>query len=200
MGQYIAKHAKGDFGANVIGLVPLVENMISHKALKTGDIVTSYSGKTVEIVNTDAEGRLILADALSYAYDKYKPDYVLDFATLTGWSGMMHCDTSFVFYTTNDALANDVVKMGEFNGERCVRMPKWPEYIRYTKSDVADLKNSGYKCTKSDGFMAAMFLSNFVPKKERNKWIHFDITHSRDGSLHNCNGFATGLETLVRLV
>lgn len=195
--RHIAKHHP-DFKANVIGLVPLVENLVSHKALKTGDVLTSYSGKTVEVSDTDAEGRLILADALSFC-EKYDPDYILDFATLTGWSSRIHCSTSFAFYSTNDVLSNTITELGEHNGERSVRMPKWTEYMRYTKSTVADLRNFGSKCKQSDGFMATMFLLNFLPPNTRNKWVHFDITHERDGSLHNCNGFATGLELVMML-
>lgn len=183
---------------NIVGLIPLVENLISHSATKPGDIVKTYGGKTVEIIDTDAEGRLIMADALAYACDKYRPKYVLDFATLTGWSGLMHCDTSYVYYTMNDELAHVVEHIGDHVGERSVRMPKWPEYTQYTKGTVSDYKNLDFGCKRSGGFMAAMFLMNFIVPELRDKWIHFDITHSSHGSLHNCNSLATGIDIVFK--
>lgn len=185
---------------NVIGICPLVENLVSDKAHKTGDVIRSYNGKTVEILNTDAEGRLILADSLAYACDKYKPRYIFDFATLTGWASQLHCDTSYVFYTLNDNLANIVQEVGESVGERSIRMPSWPEYAVFTKSKIADYKNSNYSCSGSDGFMAALFLMNFIEQEYRNRWIHFDITHSADDGLHNCHSIATGINLIKRLL
>lgn len=184
---------------NVIGICPLVENLVSDRAHKTGDVLTAYNGKTVEILNTDAEGRLILADALAYACKHYKPKLMIDFATLTGWASMIHCDTSFVFYTPNDALGDIVTRVGEFVGERSVRMPNWPEYIKKTKSKIADFKNAKYGCRNSDGYMAAMFLTNFVETKYRPVWLHMDITHSEHDGLHNCNSMSTGMN-ILRLV
>lgn len=179
---------------HLIGIIPLVENLISHKAQKIGDVVTAFNGKTVEILNTDAEGRLILADALSYATKMYEPDLLLDFATLTGWANVLHCDTSFVYFTTNDEISKKIEKSALITGEKNIRMPNWPEYIRYTKSDIADLKNVGFnQCQKSDGFMASMFLLNFVKK---DTWVHFDITHSNNKNMHFVNSAATAIEFL----
>lgn len=179
---------------NLIGIIPLVENLISHKAQKIGDVVTAFNGKTVEILNTDAEGRLILADALSYAVKMYEPDLLLDFATLTGWANGIHCDTSFVYFTTNDKISNKIQKSSNITGERNIRMPNWPEYIRFTKSDIADLKNVGFnQCQRSDGFMASMFLLNFV---KADSWVHFDITHSDNKNMHFVNSAATAIEFL----
>lgn len=183
---------------NIVGLIPLVENLVSHSAAKPGDIVTTYNGVTVEIVDTDAEGRLIMADAFAYLCDKYKPKYIVDFATLTGWSQLMHCDTSYVYYTMDDKVSDVVEYIGNHVGERSVRMPVWPEYVRYTRSAVADYKNFGFGCKRSGGFMAAMFLMNFIKPAYRDKWIHFDITHSETESLHNCNGLATGIDFVLK--
>lgn len=185
---------------NVIGIVPLVENLISHKAHKAGDVLTSYNGKTVEMMNMDAEGRLILADALAYACEVYKPRWVFDFATLTGWSSTLHCDTSFVYFTTNDEASSYLQKIGDVVGERSIRMPNWPEYIKYTKGRIADYKNYGFSCSKSGGFMAAMFLMNFVEEKYRSRWVHIDITHSHNNNgLHNCNSISTGIELVKKI-
>jgi leucyl aminopeptidase len=185
---------------NIIGLIPLVENLVSGSAYKPGDIITAYNGKTVEVANTDAEGRLIMADALSYACSKYDPKYILDFATLTGHSSMMHCGTSFVHFTLDDALARLVATHAAAAGERTVRMPTWVEYIRYTKSAVADFKNANYDCSRSDGFMASLFMLNFIDKKYWDTWVHFDITHveRKDGVL-NANSIATGINVMKSL-
>lgn len=178
-------------GFKIVALVPLVENLIGQYAQKVGDVHTSYSGKTVEVVDTDAEGRLILADALSYASQVYKPELLLDFATLTGWAESLHCDTSYVFYTENDKLAASVYESGNRAGERSIRMPAWPEYMEDTVSDIADLKNSHFtSCERGGGFMASMFLANFV--KSRKSWVHFDLTHVQNKhSMMTCNGLQT---------
>lgn len=191
----------GDIKHRVVGICPLVENAVSSIAMKPGDIVTAVNGKTVEIVDTDAEGRLILADALAYACKEYKPDYLIDFATLTGWSSDLHCHTSYVFFTLNDIFANKIFDIGEKVAERSMRMPSWVEYQQMTKSDVADYKNYGFKkCPNSDGFMAAMFLLNFIPSKYHTKWVHFDIKHlSIQPTVGVAEGFLTGVEFLRTL-
>jgi len=181
----------------LIGVIPLVENLISHKAQKVGDVHTAYNGKTVEILNTDAEGRLILADALAYVSKVYKPALTLDFATLTGWAQILHCDTSFVYFTTNDTLANQVTKEGDRAGERSMRLPNWPEYQRFTKSDIADYKNVNFECGRSDGFMASMFLMNFVDNPKR--WVHFDVTHTTTkNNMHVVGSAATAIALLQK--
>lgn len=181
---------------NLVGIIPLVENMISHKAQKVGDVYTSFNGKTVEILNTDAEGRLILADALAYSSTK-DPAYIFDFATLTGWAQILHCHTSYVYFATNDDIAKEIDISGNRVGERSIRLPNWPEYKRFTKSDIADYKNVGFEC-QSDGFMASMFLMNFV--KDPNSWVHFDITHSDINNHHFTNAAATAIDMISRRV
>ena len=190
----------------LVGIIPLVENMVGGSAIKQSDILTAYNKKTVEVINTDAEGRLILADAIAYGCETFKPDYVFDFATLTGWASMLHCDTSYVFYTKNDDLGKLVDECGQHVCERSIRMPKWDEYMRYTKSSIADYKNAGYQCKNNSysgsGFMAAMFLMNFVPKQLRNKWIHFDMTHEKNminPYLANGNSMYTCISLLFNL-
>jgi len=195
------------FEGRIVGLIPLVENLNDGNSYKPNDIFTAYNGKTVEIVDTDAEGRLILADALAYATEQWKtPTAILDFATLTHWSSTLFCDSSFTYYTCNDMLANKIEKASELVGERIIRMPKWPEYATYTKSKVADYKNAGYRCgdesSAGSGFMAAMFLSNFVPERLQSKWVHLDITHAHrigSASISNANSFYTATELISKL-
>lgn len=184
--KYIAKR---NIEYDVIGLVPLIENSVSGEALHPGDILKSYKNKSVEIVNTDAEGRIILANAIEYC-EKFNPEYIIDIATLTGSSGMFHCDVSAVFYTINEKLKNILEKIGENIGERVVAMPTWPEYQEYVKSDVANVKNLGFEC-KASTYMAAMFLLKFVPEKLRGRWLHFDVCNVMT------NGFVNGNTTLL---
>ena len=184
----------------IVCLCPLVENIVSGISLKPNDVIKSYNGTSVEIVNTDAEGRLILADALAYACNNYKPDYIFDYATLTGWSERIHCHTSFTYFTLNDKLAKQIEIYNEEYAEKSIRMPPWVEYITYIKSNIADVKNSGYKCINSDGLMASLFLMKFIPVKYRKNWIHFDIRLSSYNNILNiADGFATYLEIIKNI-
>lgn len=155
---------------NVICVVPSSENMPAANAIKPGDIVKSYSGKTIEIYNTDAEGRLILCDALAYAVDKYKPDYMIDAATLTGAviTGVGHHMGAVM--TENDELCEELIVAGAKVNERLWRLPLLPEYRELMKGKDADLCNIGpaYAGTST----AAAFLSEFVGDT---KWAHLDI-------------------------
>jgi leucyl aminopeptidase len=184
--------SKEKYKNRIICLCPLVENIVSHSSLKPNDIIKAYNGQTVEIVNTDAEGRLILADALTYACNKYKPDYIFDYATLTGWSQRINCHSSFTYFTSNEKIARDVEEYGNKYSEKNIRIPAWLEYISFIKSRVADVKNSGYDCKNSDGLMASLFLMNFIPKKYRKNWGHFDIRISNyNNNVNIADGFAT---------
>jgi leucyl aminopeptidase len=189
---------------NIVCLLPLVENIISGDVLHPGDILKCYNGKTVEVLNTDAEGRLIMADALAYAA-QYNPDFVFDFATLTGWSRTIHCDTAAVIYTPSQSLQRLVEATGERVGERIWAMPRWPEYKKYTKSAVADYKNFDFSIRgcqyAGSGFMAAMFLTNFVPLTANNKYVHFDITsRSRQDHIMRATTALTGFNVIKKLL
>jgi len=155
---------------NVICVVPSSENMPAHNAVKPGDIVKSYSGKTIEIYNTDAEGRLILCDALAYTVEKYKPDFMVDAATLTGAVivGLGHHMGGVM--TENDELSEELITAGAKVNERLWRLPLLPEYRDLMKGKDADLCNigPGYAGTCT----AAAFLSEFVGDT---KWAHLDI-------------------------
>ncbi len=154
---------------NVVGLVPATENLPSGTATKPGDVVRSHLGKTIEIVNTDAEGRLILVDALSYAR-RFKPACTIDAATLTGAVvvGLGHHAVGLM--GNDDQLIGEVRQAGDRAGERCWPLPLWDEYRDQLKSDVADVKNSGGRAGGS--ITAGWFLREFVDEMP---WAHLDI-------------------------
>ena len=157
-------------GINVVAIVPATENLPGPSALKPGDIITIYGGKTVEVLNTDAEGRLILADALAYGIKQYKPRAVVDLATLTGAVviGLGHHRTGLL--SNNDELANQVMAAGDRSGEPLWRLPLGPEYSKQIKSTVADIKNIGNRSAGT--ITAAAFLQEFVGDTA---WAHLDI-------------------------
>lgn len=157
-------------GINVVALVPSTENLPASTALKPGDIITHYNGKTSEIINTDAEGRLILADALAYGIEKYAPDAVIDLATLTGAVivGLGHHRTGLM--ATDDSLAEQLLAAGDRAGEPLWRLPLGPEYSEQIKSQVADIKNTGGK--GGGAVTAAAYLQEFVGETP---WAHLDI-------------------------
>ena len=157
--------------ANVVGLVGLVENMPSGTAIRPGDVVKSMKGDTVEIINTDAEGRLVLCDVLWYAQERFKPAGVIDLATLTGAIiiGLGH-DNAGVF-SNDDKLCSAFLKAADAEGEGAWRMPLGQAYDDQLKSNVADMKNVGGRPAGS--ITAAQFLQRFI--KDGTPWIHLDI-------------------------
>jgi leucyl aminopeptidase len=154
---------------NVIGLVPATENLPGGCALKPGDILKSFSGQTIEVVNTDAEGRLILADALTYA-QRYKPVAVIDLATLTGACKIALGDHVIGMFGNDGSLKEKVRTAGEQTGERVWELPLWEDYHELIKSDVADFKNTGGRA--GGAITAAAFLGKFVGDFP---WVHLDI-------------------------
>lgn len=162
--------AKNRVPVNVTALIPMVENRLSDGSLLPGDVITSYSGKTIEVMDTDAEGRLILADAVTYAVRNEHVDRVLDIATLTGCictslgfvaAGML-CD--------NEDFVRDFERAYRKSGERYLRFPIYPEYERLIESDIADVKNVGGKYAGS--ITAGLFVRRFA---EQTPWMHLDI-------------------------
>ncbi len=155
---------------NIIAMIPATDNMSGSSAVKPGDVISHYGGITSEIVNTDAEGRMILADALAYGIKKFKPDCVIDLATLTGAAiiGLGHHYTGLL--SNNDALVNRLVEAGERSGEPLWRLPLGKDYTKQIDSKVADIKNAGGR----DGgtITAAAYLEKFVGKTV---WAHLDI-------------------------
>jgi leucyl aminopeptidase len=153
----------------LISILPVAENMPGGRAMKPGDIVTTLSGKTVEVQNTDAEGRLILADGLAYAM-RYKPAALIDIATLTGACVVALGQFAIGMFGTDQALKEQVRQSGQKAGERVWEMPLWEEYFEQLKSDVADMRNIG---GRGGGMItAALFLSKFVGDCP---WVHLDI-------------------------
>ena len=154
---------------NVVGLIPAVENMPSGNATKPGDIVKSMSGQTIEILNTDAEGRLILCDALTYA-KRYKPKMVVDIATLTGACVMALGSHATGMLSNNDELAATLETAGQTSGDRVWRLPLWNEYDKQLKSNFADMANIGGR--EAGTITAACFLGRFTQDYH---WAHLDI-------------------------
>ena len=148
--------------ANVIGVLGLVENMPDGEAQRPGDIVKSMSGQTIEIINTDAEGRLVLADALWYVKEEYKPAFMIDLATLTGAILVALGQEYAGLFSNNDELAGRLTKAGEATGEKLWRMPMGPAFDKMIDSRFADMKNTGGRHAGS--ITAAQFLQRFVDK------------------------------------
>ena len=160
-------NVKGHF----IGLLPIVENMVDANSTRPGDILTAYNGKTVEIIDTDAEGRLIMADALAFSKN-FNPYLCIDIATLTGQAAAIFGNKSAVVMGNNNKLIQDIINSGNKNNEKFWELPMWKEYVELTKSNIADYKNYTYGVSAGT-IMAGAFLSNFIP--ENTNWLHLDI-------------------------
>ncbi|WP_159471812.1 M17 family metallopeptidase [Dyadobacter sp. 3J3] len=156
----------------VIGIIPSTENCVDGSSTKPGDVINSHAGKTIEVIDTDAEGRLILADGLSYAVREFKPDVVIDLATLTGSVIQTLGYEAAGLFSSSDNLAADLIKSGEKTGERLWRLPIWDEYKEEISSDIADLKNYHGK-PLAGAIVAAKFLEVFTD--EHPEWAHLDI-------------------------
>lgn len=156
---------------NVTGLIPLTENAIGPKSYKPGDVFIGMSGKSVEVVNTDAEGRLILADAISYAVSKIKPSRIIDIATLTGGIIVALGEDVAGLFTDDEILAKKLNEASNRTGEAIWRLPLYKSYLELLKSDIADIKNAGEK-SKASSITAALFLKEFVKDFP---WAHLDI-------------------------
>ena len=157
---------------NAVGVVGLVENMPGSSAQRPGDIVKSYSGKTIEILNTDAEGRLVLADALSFAEKKYKPKFIIDLATLTGAIIISLGEEYAGLFSNNDELSKNIFKASENVNEKVWRLPLHKNYDKLIDSTIADVKNINYS-GGAGSITAAQFLQRFILNKT--PWAHLDI-------------------------
>jgi leucyl aminopeptidase len=153
----------------LIGILPATENLVGGSATRPGDVVRSVNGKTIEIINTDAEGRLIIADALGYA-QRYKPRAIVDIATLTGACSIALGSEAIAMMGNNSQLMDKLKKAGEKTYERVWEMPLFKEYGEYIKSDIADIKNSGSR--NGSLIASAYFLYEFAGKAP---WVHLDI-------------------------
>jgi leucyl aminopeptidase len=184
----------------LVGVLPIAENMVSGQAYRPGDVVNTHSGKTVEIGNTDAEGRLILADAISFAIKRFSPDLIIDLATLTGACVVALGESIAGVFSPDERLTEAIRKAGEAVNEPCWPMPMPDEYREMLKSEIADLRNIG--STRWGGaILAALFLSEFVGTT---RWAHIDIAgpaSAKKASAY-CESGATGfgVRLLCRLL
>lgn len=187
--------------ANVVAVAPVTENMISGSATKPGDVLTFYNGKTAEVLNTDAEGRLILADALSYTVDVYKPAVMIDVATLTG-----ACDYAVGPYFTaliseHDEVVQDLVAAGKQSGDVVWQLPYTDDYKAAIKSRIADIANISTNYNKAGTITAAAFLQHFVGDVP---WAHLDIASSsfgiKDISYYDSGATGTSVRLLIDYV
>ena len=186
---------------NAVGVIGLVENMPDGNAQRPGDIVTSMSGQTIEIINTDAEGRLVLADAIWYTAKRFKPKFMVDLATLTGAIIVALGQEYAGMFTNDDKLAERLTKAGEATGELVWRMPLSPAYDKMIDSKFADMKNTGGS-RWGGAITAAQFIQRFVADKT--PWAHLDIAgtgfDSRQTDINKSWGSGWGVRLLDRLV
>ena len=168
----LALAAKMKLKKNIIGLIPSVENMASGKSYRPGDVIRSMSGQTIEVLNTDAEGRVILADALTYA-QKYNPEVVVDVATLTGAAMVALGERASAIFTEDDNLAKIMENVGEKTGDYVWRLPMWEEYENEIKGSLGDWTNVHNKDSRYGGAIyGAIFLHQFI---KGYKWLHIDM-------------------------
>jgi leucyl aminopeptidase len=196
MHELAARKAK----VNAVGVIGLVENMPGGNAQRPGDVVTSMSGQTIEVLNTDAEGRMVLGDCLWYVQERFKPKAVVNLATLTGAVMVALGKEHAGLFSNNDELANYLIAAGNATGERLWRLPLGPKYDKMIDSKVADMKNTGGKWGGS--ISAAQFLQRFI--KDGTPWAHLDIAgtamSSVDSEINRSWGSGFGVRLLDRLI
>ncbi len=192
--------AKRKAKVNAIGVIGLVENMPGPNAQRPGDIVTSMSGQTIEVLNTDAEGRLVLADAMWYCQEKYQPKFMIDLATLTGAILVALGQEYSGIFSNDDELVEQLMDSGNKTGEKVWRMPIGPKYDKMINSKIADMKNIGGRYAGS--ITAAQFLQRFVKKDV--PWVHIDIAgtgmNSPKTDINTSWGSGYGVRLLNQLV
>ena len=186
---------------NAVGVVGLVENMPGGNAQRPGDIVKSFSGKTIEVLNTDAEGRLVLADALSFTEKKFKPKFIIDLATLTGAIVISLGEEYAGLFSNNDDLSNKIFKIGNQIGEKVWRLPLHENYNKLMNSLVADVQNINY-AGGAGSITAAEFLQRFIVNKT--PWAHLDIAgmafSKKAGNLNSTKATGFGVRLLNSLI
>ncbi len=182
---------------HIIGVIPIAENSVDACSIRPGDVISSYSGKTIEVIDTDAEGRLILADALSYLIKKYNPETIVDLATLTGNCIQILGSAGAGLFTKNDHLAKELLDAGTSTDEKLWALPLWEEYASEMQSDIADIKNLSTKPV-AGAITAAKFLEVFT--KNHSAWAHIDIagvafTDNEFSRQRNATAFGVALLT-----
>ena len=174
--SFLLGYAMNKGSKNIYAMCPLVENNIGSGAIKPSDVLTSYSGKTVEITNTDAEGRLILADVLSYVSTIYPKSTIIDFATLTGQQEQLSCKMfSNILSSNSESEVKTLIEKGKHINEALVELPMMDKHLSKLKSYVADIRNASFSCS-ADIIMSSLFMKQFINKNT--KWIHIDIAGS----------------------
>jgi len=196
----MAELAERKAKVNAVGVIGVVENMPDGNAMRPGDVVKAMSGTTIEVLNTDAEGRMVLADCLWYTQDRFKPKAMINLATLTGAIMVALGKEHAGLFSNNDELSDELVKAGQESGERLWRLPLGPKYDKLIDSKVADIKNTGGRWGGS--ISAAQFLQRFV--KPETPWAHLDIAGMGMGSpesdVNRSWGSGFGVRLLDRLV
>ncbi|MDP4176879.1 MAG: leucyl aminopeptidase [Bacillota bacterium] len=194
----ISAIAERNLKVNVIGVIATCENLISGRAYKPGDIIGSMSGKSIEVLNTDAEGRLTLADAVHYIIEKEKASKVVDIATLTGAALVALGITTTAVITNNDEFYKKLETASLITGEKIWKLPSFDDYKKLIKSDIADLKNTAGR--NAGTITAGLFIGEFVQNKP---WLHLDIAGTswaeKDNSYYSKGGTGVGVRTLYYL-
>lgn len=193
----IAVAARLKLPVHIVGIIPVAENSVDACSIRPGDVIASYSGKTIEVIDTDAEGRLILADALSYLIKNYNPDTIVDLATLTGNCIQILGSAGAGLFTKNDLLAKELLEAGAATDEKLWQLPLWDEYATEMHSDIADIKNLSTKPV-AGAITAAKFLEAFTEKHQA--WAHIDIagvafTDNEFSRQRNATAFGVALLT-----
>jgi leucyl aminopeptidase len=169
-GTILATASRGE-KVNLVGLMPLAENMPAGNAIRPGDVLTTMQGTTIEIISTDAEGRLILADAVRYAQQQYKPGMLLNIATLTGSAARALSDEYAALVTRDWDLSLKMMEVGKRSGEEVWPLPLHPNHFKQIKSEIADIKNSG--AGDPGASIGAAVVATFID--EQLPWVHLDI-------------------------
>jgi len=192
----IAAISKFQIKKHVVAIAGLAENMPDGNALKPGDILKMYNGKTVEVKNTDAEGRIILGDVLAYAEKKYKPKVIVDLATLTGAVVIALGHNCAAVMGNDTKLISKIIEFGQKSGDRCWELPIWEEHESMVESDIADIMNIGTPPRAAGTIVGGVFLKNFI---EKTSWAHIDIagTSYYEQTKPFSNSGATGFGILL---
>ena len=200
--SFILGHSKNKGESSVVCMVPLAENAINGiNATKPGDIIKSYSGKTVEIIDTDAEGRLVMADCLSYANKNFKNAVIMDFSTLTGSQDSFSCKIFGSVVSRHKTLLDKMYSTGNYIQEKMIGTPYLQEFEKFIESDTADMRNVGNSDCGSGILTAATFLAQFV--NEDKKWVHIDFagpSWKNDKRYYPTEGSSFGLRFLYELI
>ncbi|MGS0747277.1 M17 family metallopeptidase [Halpernia sp. GG3] len=182
---------------NITAILPITDNAVSNTSYLPSDVITAYNGKTIEVIDTDAEGRMTLADGLSYMVKNFKPDILIDLATLTGSAVRILGSTAGALFGNNDGLIKDLEKSGNLTNQKLWNLPLWDIWSEMLTSDVADLKNLP-SSPVGGCITAAKFLENFI--EGHTNWAHLDIAGVAFGKVNYAKEYAAtgyGVQLLI---